>query len=348
MLQRDRWPAGRGLFLAIGLLGTVGCGTAASSTDDAASPQDASPAPDLSTVDGLAGPIPFRYLAANLGNASPEYSCWEMKLCRPQDVEHMRDYIATWQPDVLLFSEVLRADQLTGSAANGPILPLGYDGMCGESRDRTSGDLVPYNANNASHEHECVAWKTARVSYVPESNLSAYGRNDSYGRSHCNYDFTAFSVHLLLDGHITLTAIAAHPDSVYADCRTEEIGRYWLDLADPPRVIIGGDWNTNTNEEIQRPSWFLANYERGQHWDLAYHPNEYSATYAMGLYGRQLDDAYSCFGAPCMNCGSFYGSADLPFGSALGGYDGHPRADQGEGMDHAQILVDMWIPPGNE
>jgi hypothetical protein len=123
----------------------------------------------------------LRYLAINAGNASPQYGCWEYKLCRAQDVQHLRDYIAAWQPDVVMLSEVYRSAQLTGTANNGPILPAGYTGMCGESRDRNTGALVSWDAANASHEHECVAWKTSRLSYVAGSAKSAYGRNDSYG-----------------------------------------------------------------------------------------------------------------------------------------------------------------------
>src|SRR3972149_3993323 len=130
-----------------------------------------------------------RYLAINVGNASPQYGCWEYKLCRAQDVQNLRNYIATWQPDVIMLSEVYRAAQLTGTANNGPILPGGYTGVCGESRDRYSGALVAYNAANASHEHECIAWKTSRLSYVSGSAASAFGRNDAYGQSNCSYDF---------------------------------------------------------------------------------------------------------------------------------------------------------------
>jgi hypothetical protein len=286
----------------------------------------------------------FRYLAINVGNASPQYGCWEYKLCRAQDVQNLRNYIATWKPDIIVLSEVYRAAQLTGTANNGPILPAGYTGVCGQSRDRNTGALVAYNAANASHEHECVAWKTSRVSMVAGSALSAYGRNDTYGKSNCNYDFTGFRANLRLDGAYTVTAVATHPDSGNASCRTEEISRYWSQLAVGSYTIIGGDWNTASDGEIQRPGSFKVNYLRGQHWTLANHTNEYSAIYALGLLKYKYDHTFSNFGSPCTTCGANYGTASLTYGSALGSYDGHPRADNGEGMDHRQILVDIAIP----
>jgi len=286
----------------------------------------------------------LRYLAINVGNASPQYGCWEYKLCRDQDVQNLRNYIATWKPDVIMLSEVYRAAQLTGTAVNGPILPAGYTGMCGESRDRNTGVLVSWDAPNASHEHECVAWKTSRLTYVESSAKSAYGRNDSYGKSNCNYDFTGFRVKLVLDGGSTITAVAVHPDSGNSNCRTEEIGRYWSTLADGSSVIIGGDWNTDSDSQIQRPGPFKINYLRGQHWNIANHSNEYSAIYLGGLLKYKYDHTFSNVGSGCTTCGTAYGTANLTYGSALGSYDGHPRADNGEGMDHRQILVDMTFP----
>ncbi|HEX6292675.1 MAG TPA: endonuclease/exonuclease/phosphatase family protein [Herpetosiphonaceae bacterium] len=291
----------------------------------------------------LQASIPLRYLAINVGNASPQYGCWEYKLCRAQDVQNLRNYIAAWKPDIIMLSEVYRKDQLTGTAMNGPILPPGYTGICGESRDRMTGALVAWNASNASHEHECIAWKTSRVSYVSGSALSAYGRNDSYGKANCSYDFTGFRARLLLAGQATITAVAVHPNSSDTSCRVEEINRYWGTLAAGTRVIIGGDWNTDVDSEIQRPAGFKINYSRGQHWNLVTHSGEYSAIYSGGLVKRHLDHAYSNFGSPCTTCGGTYGTVSLPYGSVLGGYDGHPRADNGEGMDHRQILVDMLV-----
>ncbi|HXF51173.1 MAG TPA: hypothetical protein VNM43_05790 [Dehalococcoidia bacterium] len=168
------------------------------------------------------------------------------------------------------------------------------------------------------------------------SAASAYGRNDAYGQSNCNYDFTGFRVRLTLDGQYTITAVTVHPDSGNTSCRTEEIARYWSTLADGAYTIIGGDWNTESDAEIQRPATFAINYKGGQHWNLAYHSNEYSAVYAWGLVKYKYDHAFSNFGTPF--------TANLTYGSVLGGYDGHPRADGGEGMDHRQILVDMALP----
>lgn len=298
----------------------------------------------MGRADRAAGSASLRYLAINVGNASPQYGCWEYKLCRAQDVQNLRNYIATWKPDIIMLSEVYRAAQLTGTANNGPILPSGYTGVCGESRDRYTGALVAYNAANASHEHECIAWKTSRVSMVSGSAASAYGRNDSYGQSNCSYDFTGFRVNLVLDNAYTITAVAVHPDSGNASCRTEEISRYWSQLAVGGNTIIGGDWNTDSDSEIQRPAAFKVNYLRGQHWTLANHTNEYSAIYGFGLIKRKLDHTFSNFGSPCTSCGGVYGSSSLTYGSVLGGYDGHPRADNGEGMDHRQILADVTLP----
>lgn len=293
---------------------------------------------------------PLRYLAINVGNASLQFGCWEYKLCRAQDVQNVRNYITTWKPDVIMLSEVYQAEQLTGTAANGPILPEGYIGICGESRDRHTGALVAWNAENASHEHECIAWKTSRLSLVANTAKSAYGRNDAYGRNYdegepnCNYDFTGFRVKLLVNAQTTITAVAVHPNSSNANCRTDEISRYWSTLADGSNVIIGGDWNTSSDKELQKPAAFVVNYSQGQHWNLEKHSGEYSAKYLFGHIKRKLDHAYSNFGTLCTACGSVYSTANLPFGSALGGYDDHPRADNGKGMDHRQILVDLTLP----
>jgi hypothetical protein len=309
-----------------------------------------SPAPAASApVDGPGG-VPLRYLSLNVGNFGFLF-CWETKLCRPWDVQDLRDYITAWQPDVILLSEVTREAQLTGTEAFGPILPDGYDGKCGESRDRDTGELAAWNAENASHEHECVAWKTSRLSYVAGSALSAYGRNDAYGNGagsedNCPYDRTGFRVRLLLDGVSTITAVTVHPHAEDPACRTDEIGRYWSELAgEDTAVIIGGDWNTDSEAELQIPGRFQTNYSRGQHWSLVVHDDEYSAIYGGGLVSRRLDHAFSSFGQPCVSCGPSYGTADLSYGSALGSYDDHPRADGDYGFDHRQILVDMVLPP---
>jgi len=304
------------------------------------------PAPAATQTAGEPAGIPLRYLAMNVGNGSPLYGCWKFKLCREEDVRHVREYIDAWQPDVILLSEVYRAAQLTGTEVFGPILPAGYDGICGQSRDRFTGKLASWYADNASQEHECVAWKTSRLSYVEGSALSAYARNDDYGKRYCRYDVTGFRVRLLLEGTTTITAVAVHPNSTSAACRTDEIGRYWRDLAgNDPAVIIGGDLNTNRDEELQVAERFQVNYSRGLHWGVAAHAGEYTSIYLGGLIKRQIDHAYSSFGQPCTSCGAIYGTEDLSYGSVLGGYDGHPRADAGAGLDHRQILVDMLLQP---
>jgi hypothetical protein len=93
------------------------------------------------------------------------------------------------------------------------------------------------------------------------------------------------------------------------------------------------------------PERFQVNYSRGRHWRLAAHTGEYTTIYLEGLVKRQVDHAYSSFGQPCTSCGATYGTNDLTCGSVLGSYDGHPRADAGEGLDHRQILVDMVLQP---
>lgn len=45
-----------------------------------------------------------------------------------------------------------------------------FSGTCDISVDRISLNPTTYNSPQASHEHECVAWKTARVSYI-EGNV---------------------------------------------------------------------------------------------------------------------------------------------------------------------------------
>ena len=307
----------------------------------------ASPSPASSAPVAGSGGVPLRYLALNVGNFLNLFPpCWEGKLCRKGDVEDLRAYIDTWQPDVILLSEVFREAQLTGTENFGPILPDGYAGKCGESRDRETGELVAWDAENASHEHECVAWKTSRLSYVDGSALSAYGRNDDYGKANCPYETTGFRVRLKLDGVSTITAVATHPHATNAECRTEEISRYWSDLVgEDAAVIIGGDFNTDSDVELQVPARFQTNYSRGQHWNIATHDGEYTAVYGGGMVSRQIDHAFSSFGVPCVNCGASYGTADLAYGSAVGGYDNdHPRADGGDGFDHRNILVDMLMP----
>ncbi|HEY0138156.1 MAG TPA: endonuclease/exonuclease/phosphatase family protein [Nannocystis sp.] len=280
---------------------------------------------------GPADPVALRALFINVGNASPQFGCFEYKLCRPQDVANVRAYIKTWQPDVIALSEVLRAGQLTDAVEGGPILPEGYTGVCGESRDRGTGELAAWDADNASHEHECVAWKTARVELVPNGTASVYGAEG------CNYDFTGFRARLRLDGAHELAVVAVHPDSQETECRKQEIAGYWSELAVGERVLIGGDWNSDSDDELQRPRGFDIAYLRGQHWDIALHDGEYSAVYGFGLQKKQFDHAFTNFGAAVTDA--------LPFGSALGGHDDHPRADGGDGLDHRQLLVDLAFLP---
>jgi hypothetical protein len=58
---------------------------------------------------------------------------------------------------------------------------------------------------------------------------------------------------------------------------------------------------------------------------------------------HKYDFAYSNFGAACTGCGGAYGTSSLAYASACGGYDGMPRADGGDGMDHRQLLVDLVV-----
>lgn len=320
------------------LLLAVGC--AAGPEEDTAHADEIPGGGIIASASALVG-TPLRYLAINVGNASVTYGCWEYKLCRSSDVADLRSYIAAWKPDVIMLSEVYRSSQLTGTDMGGPILPAGYTGRCGESRDRNTGALVAWNASSASHEHECIAWKTSRLSYVAGSALSAYGRNDTWGKSNCNYDFTGFRVTLLLDGSTTITAAAVHPDSGDASCRTEEVARYWSQLATGAQAVIGGDFNTGNATELQVPSAFRVNYSGGRHWSLATH-DEYTAFYVLGVQYR-YDHAYSNFGSACTGCGSAYSTVNLDYGSVVGGYHSHPRADAGDGMDHRQLLVDLTL-----
>jgi endonuclease/exonuclease/phosphatase family metal-dependent hydrolase len=326
------------------LIACIGAGALLSCTTDMSPVTDPAEAEAVAASENetsaLAG-IPLRYLAINVGNASPQYGCWEYKLCRSSDVADVRAYIAAWQPDVVLLSEVYRAAQLTGTAVGGPILPSGYTGVCGRSVNRHTGAAAVFDAADASHEHECVAWKTSRLGLIPGSERSAYGRNDTYGKSNCGYDFTGFRVRLLLDGVHTITAVAVHPDSGDASCRTEEIARYWSELAQGEHVIIGGDFNSESRAEIQRPASYADNFAAGRHWNLGTH-DEPTAFYVLGI-SYFYDWAFSSFGAACTACGSRYGTASLDSGSVVGGFHGMPRADGGSGMDHRQVLVDLIV-----
>lgn len=287
---------------------------------------------------------PLRYLAINVGNASPQFGCWKYKLCREQDVNNLRNYIEFWQPDIIMFSEIYMSGQLNDTMFFGPVLADGYAGVCGESRCRFTNNIVAWDADDASNEHECIAWKTSKLQLIEGSELSVYGRNDEYGQNNCPYDFTGFRVKLLMHSYDTITAVAIHPNSTNANCRTYEIYRYWTQLATGTKTIIGGDFNTDNDAELQVPSDFKIHFSKGHYWDIAHYSNHYSMVAAFGLYNRHLDHAYSNFGNACTDCGHYYGTENLIYGAALGGYNNHPRADNGSGMDHRQILVDMKVP----
>ncbi len=349
---------------------------------------------------------PLRYLAINVGNACAIAcgDCPEDKLCNVDTVSAINEYIYEWKPDVIMFSEVWDESQLMTRAHGGPILPPGYYGQCHPSVDRATGLLDTTGmADGASHEHECIAWKTSRLSYIPRSEAWEFGTDDLVSRAGssttigCNYDFTGYRVQLVLDGQYTITAVAMHPESKHNFplgydnedgaamlnpfywnlltglplgpqdyCRVEEIGRYWRNLADGARTIIGGDWNTDAPDELQVPPSFQVNYSDGCHWTVCtpYDDDgsdvgadagspEYSVDYGAFEYinpgnfapyvfkghtidSRMLDHAYSNFGRPCTSCGGFYGSDSLGYGSALGGYGLMPRAD---GWDDAYFYT---------
>lgn len=296
----------------------------------------------------------------NVGNAGE--TCWESKLCVPSVVASLRSYIAAYSPDIILLAEVMQADQVLGTADGGPLLPPGYNASCDVSEAR-DGAAAGWNATGASHEHECVAWKTARVA-AAGPGVALRGLNDSYGAAHCHFDFTAHAVPLqLLATGAALTAVAVHPDSQHAPCRVPEIAAYWAYVAANAggSFIIGGDWNAGRRcyadvctdasaAELQVPATGVAvAYSLGQYWAL--HNDSAAeasptAVYLDGLVRDWLDHVFVSEGGavlgPCTTCGAFYGTASLPWGAVVGGYDGMPRADGGSGCDHRQVLLDMW------
>ncbi len=300
------------------------------------------------------GPEHLRYLAINIGNVSIDCRDYEYKLCAHDTGERIRSYIATWKPDVVMLSEVLDEPQLDRvlhdsdiraggnpqSDLGGPVLPpeLGYDHVCHASvsrDDNQAHDIHPFDTPNTSHRHECVAWRRDRLSLVREKHV--------FGPvlSKCNYDFTMQAATLKLGTH-EVTGIAVHPASDSEDviCRTDTIRRMWKELANEPNVFVGGDWNTPNEAELQVPSGFVTNYSHGSHFGVQ-HENEYTAWYYL-RGGLSLDHVFSNFGKPCTDCGIFYGGSlqNLPFGSALGAFDGHPWASE-PGLDHHQLLVDL-------
>jgi hypothetical protein len=288
----------------------------------------------------------IRYLSANLGNVGLQ--CWESKLCDPTVANNFKSYIQTWSPDILLLSEVYKRTQLDSTDEGGPVLPAGYSCDCDKSLNRTDSLLAAYDAADASHEHECIAWKTAMFTMVPNSSKAVYGRNDAYGLQNCNYDFTAHSLQLVYNSHNTdtIVPVSLHPNSMYSTCRIYEIDKYWTDLISTnKKAIIAGDWNTDVDSELQVRPLFTTIFSKGHYWNLFYSSTDYSQT--TFLSNKHLDHAFSNFGTPCTNCGNHYGTTDLQYGAALGGYNGHPRADGGSGMDHRQILIDMNVKYAN-
>ncbi len=349
------------------LVGLAACGSDAAVSD--------APPEDTSALG--ASRHHLRYLAMNVGNADVRGGCtpYEDKLCAADVSQQIRAYIATWKPDVILISEVMDEPQLTrtifesdvkrgGDASKnlgGPILPdvpaKPYGVSCHASIDRDTGledAAYPMDNPKGSHRHECVVYDTKKFGLRSVGHV--FGSNaDAWDKTNCHYDFTARSADLELlgskDEHgepIVITAIAIHPpsnpiSSAQKKCRMEEIGRAWSTLAaGKKRVIIGGDWNTQRDDELQVPSGFHVNYSKGQHFTFAPHDDEYSAQYILPIGNWQYDHAFSNFGTACTTCGNFYrgASQDLKYGSALGDYDDHPWAAH-PGLDHRQVLVDL-------
>ncbi len=283
-----------------------------------------------------------RYLSANLGNVGIQ--CWESKLCDSAVAARFRNYVLAWSPDIIMLSEVYKRAQLDSAVEGGPLLPPGYACDCHKSINRNDSSIVLFDSTNASHEHECIAWKTSAFTMVPNSAKSVFGRNDAYGHQNCNYDFTAHSVKLIYNNLTTdtITPVALHPNSMYSQCRIYEINKYWSELvATNSKAIIAGDWNTDVDSELQINPLFTTIFSKGHYWNLFYSATDYSQTTFFG--SKHLDHAFSNFGEPCTNCGSLYNSTNLTYGAALGGYNGHPRCDGGSGMDHRQILIDMNV-----
>lgn len=340
--------------------------------------------------------IPLRYLAINVGNlrALDDYA---LKLSEADVVGRIKNYLTNWQPDVILLSEVFDSRQLNqdlfynNSVLGFPVrenignlLPEGYAGRCGESRFRNGTVANPPNQPGASHEHECIAWKTSRLTYVEGSARSERGADSAalgFEPDECNYDFTAFRVKLKLKGvKEPITAVTIHPksgmplsvpnhdaqDNAASACRKDTIRRVWQNLVGSnPNVIIGGDWNTDLPAELQvpfrsasNPKGFINNLSFGKYWDGTFaNGRHHTASYI----GKPVhyDHAFSNFGRPATKLATDFpqyypgGSArNLKFGAAVGGFgtgtlglsDIHPRADSGSGCDHRQLLIDMKIP----
>ena len=352
-----RLPSLVASLLVTSVLGLVACSSGEPAPDDEASADALSAAPVKNHL---------RYLAMNIGNVALSCRNYEYKLCSHDTSEQIRQYIAVWKPDVILLSEVLDEPQLDRvlhdsdirkdgdkkSDLGGPILPpeLGYAHVCHGSENRDThvvNNTHPFEDENASHRHECVAWRTDRLALVGSAQV--YGPNSPALRKKCNYDFTAQAATLRLLGSddgtgqpIEVTGIAPHPASDSEDvvCRTDTLARMWKQLANKPRVFLGGDFNTGELSELQVPPTFKTNYSHGSHFKV-HHQDEYSvAYYIRGSF--EFDHAYSTFGKACTTCGRYYGGPyqNLPFGSALGSWHGHPWAAN-PGIDHRQILVDL-------
>ena len=330
-------------------------GAAAVSAPDAGTDAGTDPPAVVAT-----GTAHLRYLAINAGNVAITCRDYEFKVCSPDTSGRILDYITTWAPDVVLVSEVLDEPQLDRvlhdsdlraggdpeSNLGGPLLPPGYDHVCHPSVDRTTGvagTAHPLDNPAASHRHECVAWRRDRLALVSEAHV--LGANSPELRAKCNYDVTAQAATLALLGtDLQVTGIAPHPSSDSEDvaCRKDIIARLWRELAQGPRVFLGGDFNTDAGDELQVPSGMQIHYSDGFHFATR-HDGEYTAKYVLRP-AMSLDHAYGNFGRACTTCGRFYGGPgqDLPFGSALGDWDGHPWAAK-PGIDHRQILVDLEL-----
>ncbi|MFY9311381.1 MAG: T9SS type A sorting domain-containing protein [Bacteroidia bacterium] len=281
----------------------------------------------------------LRCLGVNVGNVA--FNCWESKLCEQTVATNFRNYVQSWNPDIIMISEVYKKAQLEGTEYFGPLLPPGYACDCGKSINRYDSLPAAWDTADASHEHECIAWKAQLFTLVPNSSKSVYGRNDAYGQQNCNFDFTGHSVRLVYKGMDTITAVAIHPNSLNAQCRTYEINKYWTELCAFNKTVVAGDWNTDVDAELQVPVSFKTIFSKGHYWNLFYSASDYSQSTFIG--SRHLDHAYANFGEPCTSCGGHYGTGNLVNGAALGGYQSHPRADGGSGMDHRQILFDINV-----
>jgi hypothetical protein len=287
------------------------------------------------------GLTPLRYMSANVGNACVSGGCcWEDKLCSGVVAGHLSSFIQKFEPDVVLLMEVLRRTQVPSICSSSV-----YAFDCGASLNRFNLSLASFNATNASHEHECVCWKLDR--FALQASTSADGRNDDYGKQHCHFDFTGFAVTLLDKAtEDNITFVAVHPDSMQKECKLEEIARYWELAKATPKAVVAGDWNSGRKcvlgacrdsiEDMQIPASFRSDYLVGKHADgVADSPLDCcpTAVYVDGAQREWLDAAFSNFGQP--------NTSVFPHGSAVGSYNGIPRADGGQGCDHRQLLVDL-------